>query len=427
MRVKANALLLIAGFTFLGGCSKPMRQITSSPTGAEVTFNGRLVGISPTMEKEPPYGQKCWDAGTYSVKLPGYKPFSKWRDGSCEDVVDNLLLEKLTEISLDITSNPPEAAIFFGKDIKKKKVNAVTELGNTPLHLSKNDAETTSKPTWDKGFYKASLKGYRNKIIEVEETDKSYKINFDLVPLPIVPEPPAVSYPTPESVVITPVMLDNNKDQLLSISESDNIALLPFNEPAGSGAGSLMTDSLILSLKNRGYKVVDRDSIERIMKEHGMLAERKTSADDLEMINKLGKIISAKYFIFGAITDYSAKSETVSISPVIVDSEKGRYQKEFSAYNAYYASEEEQPPLTLKSLQTWEMDYVSKPKSYYITIARVGITAKMVDVSSTKIMWVGIANTTDMRLQEAVKRIANTMIDDFTGTKMQVSQDPSKK
>jgi hypothetical protein len=145
------------------------------------------------------------------------------------------------------------------------------------------------------------------------------------------------------------------------------------------------------------------------------------------MINKLGKIISAKYFIFGAITDYSAKSETVSISPVIVDSEKGRYQKEFSAYNAYYASEEEQPPLTLKSLQTWEMDYVSKPKSYYITIARVGITAKMVDVSSTKIMWVGIANTTDMRLQEAVKRIANTMIDDFTGTKMQVSQDPSKK
>lgn len=415
MKKTLAVLLTVAVASGLAGCSKPTRQITSSPVGARVTFNGSYVGVTPTMEKEPPYGQKCWSDGNYALELAGYKPFSRWKAGSCEPMQLNFPLEKLTEITLDLTSNPPEANIQYVKDMKK--LNEAVSLGVAPVHLMKNDAKTEVKPTWAKGFFRATMKGYRNQVVAVEEKGESYKVHFDMVPLPKFPEPPVAFYPSPESVIITPVMLDQNKDQMLVIDPSKTLAIYLFKEPEGSGAGSLVADSLILNLRNRGYRVVDRDAIDKALREQGMIADRKTLTEDNEVMSKIGKITNADYFIMGAITDYSAKSETVNISPIVLDSEKERYTKQMNEYLDYYASQGEQPPAEPRSLQSWEMEYASKPKSYYISIARVGVTAKMIDVGTSRIVWVGIGNASDMRLQEDVKRIANAMIDDFTGTK----------
>ena len=46
-----------------------------------------------------------------------------------------------------------------------------------------------------------------------------------------------------------------------------------------------------------------------------------------------------------------------------------------------------------------------------MNIARVGVTAKVIDVKTGKIQWVGFASVADVRLQEGSKRVVEAMLD----------------
>jgi hypothetical protein len=105
----------------------------------------------------------------------------------------------------------------------------------------------------------------------------------------------------------------------------------------------------------------------------------------------------------------------VQLSPQIKDEELARYEQEYRAYTTFYQQNDElQRPERVKTLQEWEIDYASKAKSSYINIARVGMTAKIIEVKTSKIVWVGFASVSDMRLQEASKRIVEEMIPNFS-------------
>lgn len=306
-------------------------------------------------------------------------------------------------------STPSGAKIYYGSD----RNNISTYQCTTPC--SDSTTGTNYVPSWNGGFYKAVKRGYQPSIQSLPRTSTNRTVRFDLEKLPKFPTPPQVRYPDPDTVAVTKPLLDANKHAGLRLTKKKTIAIINFKEPANSGAGSLMADSMILELKNRNFKVVDRDQIEKLMREHGLMAGGKTKMTDLEISKKLGKLVQADYIVYGAITEYNAKSENISLSPVIRDSDLRRYDDEYRAYVDFYRDNEdvERMPSMPKSIQEWELDYASKAKNSYITIARVGVTAKMVDMKSSNIVYVGIANITDKRLQQGVRRIVNAMTDDI--------------
>ncbi|MCW8924610.1 MAG: CsgG/HfaB family protein [Gammaproteobacteria bacterium] len=304
-------------------------------------------------------------------------------------------------------STPAGAKIYYGSD----RNNISNYKCTTPC----SDSYTSTYPAWSANYYKAVKRGYQPSIQHQTYTTSNMSLTFDLEKLPRFPTPPKVRYPDPDTVAITKPLLDANKHAGLRLSKKQTIAIINFKEPANSGAGSLMADSMILELKNRNFKVVDRDQIEKLMREHGLMAGGKTKMTDLEISKKLGKLVQADYIIYGAITEYSAKSENISLSPVIHDSDLRRYDEEYRAFVDFYRDNQdvERMPTMPKSIQEWELDYASKAKQSYITIARVGVTAKMVDMKSSNIVYVGIANVTDKRLQQGVRRIVNAMTEDI--------------
>jgi hypothetical protein len=426
MFVRLTVLLVFAAF--LAGCSKPGRTIISDPSTAAVFFNDILIGKTPLTTETPPAGQKCWPAGYYKLEKEGYKKKRDFFRGSCEDVKLNYTLDRMTTITREITSTPEEAMIYFGNDLKKFKKGGKNEveLGQTPFKDKLDDDTSSEKPKWEKGYYRFQLKGFRSKIIEMDESGKDLKLHIDLVQLPRFPEPPRIVYPDPKQVIIQDVNLDTHRDQLLTITPKSRFAIIPFKDAQGQGAGSLMADSLILHLKKMGYDVVDRETIDKVMKEQGLLSERMTEADDKDLANKLGKILSFDFLIVGAITDYSAKSENVYIAPEIPKEEWKRYEDEYGEFVNYYTTEFEENlrpkyPLTV---QQWELEYATKAKSHYLNIARIGMTSKIIAVDSTKIMWIGLANTTHMNLQEGTKRIVAAMVKDFSSARLTV-EDPA--
>src|SRR6185369_155133 len=153
------------------------------------------------------------------------------------------------------------------------------------------------------------------------------------------------------------------------------------------GAGALVADSLILNLQRMGFNVIDRELIESVLKEQDIIAEGKTNLSDLEVSKKIGQLFHADYFISGAITEYSAQSQNVSLSPIIPEAEKLRYLDEYNRYMKFYQDEEMTPPQIAKSIQEWELEYTSRPKSSFIDIAKVGITLKVVDIKTSRIVW----------------------------------------
>jgi hypothetical protein len=306
-------------------------------------------------------------------------------------------------ITENVTSSPSGAEIWAGPNEHK-----LTYWAKTPA----SDSNTGTSPSWNPWVYQARKKGYRTQTIHQAGGTQSRNIHFDLVPVPPIPTPPLVDYPAAESVAITEVKLDSNAKKRLP--RAAKVAIMAFKEPGGSGAGSLVADTMILKMQLAGFdNVVDRDQIDQVMREQGLMAEDKTALSDLEVSKRLGEVLQADFFVFGAITEYASKSENVRLSPVIKPEEADRYQREHAAYQAYYQDAEESAPERAKTLQEWEIDYASKAKSSYINIARVGVTAKIIDVKTSKIAWVGFASVSDMRLQDASKRIVEAMITGF--------------
>lgn len=311
--------------------------------------------------------------------------------------------------SRKITSQPTGAAVSekcgeyaHNENVPFKVTNQITPFYDGPYH------------TWPECVYKLEKKGHFPKIINIRGGYQDVEEDVVLEPFPKAPTPPKAIYPDPESVAIKPLSLDEPENDYFTINKNNKIATMTFKQHEGSGAGSLVADSLILHLQRLGFNVIDREMIENVLKEQNIIAEGKTNLSDIEVSKKIGQLFHADYFISGAITEYSAQSQNISLSPSITDAEKDKYIQNYEAYMAKFRDAGIDPPVVPKTMQEWELEYASKPKSSFISIARVGITLKVVDIKTSKIVWVGIAHTSDLRLQEGMKRIVDGMIKGFT-------------
>lgn len=315
--------------------------------------------------------------------------------------------------SIKTTSDPPQAKIYKAPNSEGEFV-AFYGGKKTPIKDSGQISNYShSYDHWSEGCYQAKLDDYKDSEIICTSAGSHLVLHFNLELLPERPFPPKVVYPNPTDLAITPLNLDANKVGLDQISKDKKIAILPFKEPEGSGAGSLVADSIILNLQKRGYDVVDRDQLEQLMREQGLMASGKTRLSDLEISKRLGKLVQADYFIYGAITEYSSSTENIRLSPTISAAEKVRYERQYREYTRYYRSIRRRPPEYVKAFQEWELQYAASGKSSLISISKVGVTSKIVDIQNSRIVWIGIANLSDKRLQAGMKRIVEGMVNNF--------------
>jgi len=319
-----------------------------------------------------------------------------------------------------ITSEPPGATVSFGTQPR----GPFREIGVTPY--TGTISARGHMPVWYAGYYKFVRDGYQDKVVSVGEEYGARRFHAILEHIPKFPSPPKVHYPSPESVAVSKLRLEANLQAWFKIKPGAKIAIMPFKSRADSGAGSLAADSMILVLQMRGFNVIDREQIERIMREQNLVASGKARLTDLEISKRIGKLVNVDYFIFGSVTEYSAKSENIALSPVISETDLERYRQDLQKFEDYWNSADKEPHRWPNSIQEWQIEYASKAKQSYINIARVGITAKIVDMKSTRIGWIGIANLSDLRLQQGMRRIINGMVSDYLQDRVQVETKPSK-
>lgn len=431
--------------------SEPLpREITSAPEGAAVYLapsaedRGVFLGATPFSDHFEP---DKFPAGYYRLEKKGFKTQSRMLAVPTEKptgISMSFTLQPITTIYLTVTSKPSDATIFFGYD----RNNISKKLGPTPYREARSDESSEEKPFFEKGYYRAILPGYRPKVLAVDHSSESMlHVDFDLEPLPPVPTPPRFEYPDALQVAYKPVSLDAVKQSGTELSGSTPIVVITIKEAAGKEVAGSIIDALILKLQRKGYVVVEREIVEKTIAEINaqganpaaagtpvestapaaavaataapaassssvaeVLAGHKQSTG-IELMKQLAEQLRTRYFIIGTLAEYSSSKEDVTLIPFIPDQEKERYQKEYDAYVEYYKSENLTLPQPVKTVKEWDREYGTKAKTVNMNVARVGLTAKMLDIKSGKAVWTGIVNSAESGYSKAIAKIVDAMVD----------------
>jgi hypothetical protein len=242
---------------------------------------------------------------------------------------------------------------------------------------------------------------------------------------PKEPYPPRVSFLSIEDVVIDPVEVNIVKTTNEKIfSGHPKIAVFDFEGPEETQGGVLISDMFtsILERQNIG-EIIERDNINQILQEQKLLSQNQTSLNEEEIANRLGKLISVDYMVFGSVTLYQSEPQTINVPIEINQEDLKNYAEEYEKYKEWYlnklfpinAPEKERLKLlfnqeNILSPNELENEYSSISRTTFEVVASVGISAKIINIKNGEVVWVGQGTTNDLTLVSATKRILEEFI-----------------
>ena len=262
------------------------------------------------------------------------------------------------------------------------------------------------------------------------------------VRIPPAPRPPQTQMQQATDLIITPPNPDAttaDPRRIPSFGRSP-VGLTQF---IGEQGGSLVTDrvaALLLIKRNTGaLQFVDRSRIDQVMNELKRTNSEFVRLSDTEKAKKLGVLVGADHLLFGSVTEFTSNNMPVPVKEVFVAGERERYQNDYNKYvaetdeaeaaandnirrlQAFIADEGSFSPemmvigtssavqrqlkaqnliaqnqqslvqLQAKRQQVRSIDEYERglrTSQEFATVASVGVTAKLIEVSSGEIVWV---------------------------------------
>ncbi len=180
------------------------------------------------------------------------------------------------------------------------------------------------------------------------------------------------------------------------------IGILPFEYPAEafSGAENMFSKYLIA----QGFKVVERAQIEKVFAEHNLSVNAYLSPD---AARKIGKVLGVQALLMGEITSYLPEQKKLTYNVSRTSSSEPVFSTRVATgpggeaiVNTSYAGQ--------KATHTRDV----YPTEYTI-YAQVGVVAKLVDVNTAEIIWVGSDTSESVSGLDALDSSAKALIKSF--------------
>lgn len=168
-----------------------------------------------------------------------------------------------------------------------------------------------------------------------------------------------------------------------------------------SGAENLFAKYLI----EAGFKVVERAQLDQILQEHNISVSGYLSPDTTK---KIGAILGVDVLLVGEITSYTpTRKELTLVStqktearPVYAQTVRPGPDGRPTAYSQQVGT-------------TYRQSTDIRPSEYTIN-AQVGIIAKLVDVETAEIVWIGSLSEESSSALQAADSIAKRLVKSFT-------------
>ncbi len=180
------------------------------------------------------------------------------------------------------------------------------------------------------------------------------------------------------------------------------IGVLAFASPndAFSGAENLFSKNLI----KYGYTVVERAQIEEVLAEHNLSSSSYLSP---AVTRRLGKVLGVDVLLTGEITSYMPEQKTLVYNVSRRSSSEPVFAKEIV--------KDSEGNVKVKSTYAGQQHQTSKDvyPSEYTIYAQVGVVAKMIDVDTAEIIWVGDDTKEGVSGLDALASSAKALIKNF--------------
>ncbi len=191
--------------------------------------------------------------------------------------------------------------------------------------------------------------------------------------------------------------------QSYDFSQMNRIGIMGFSSPYSglSGVENLFAKYLIES----GFKVVERAQLEQVLKEHNISVSGYLSP---ETTRKIGQILGVDVLLIGEVTSYTPTRTGVTMVATRRTEAQPVYSQNImklpdGSYAAYTQN--------VGTQYTHSTDV--RPSQYTIN-AQVGIIAKLVDVETAEIVWIGSLSDESSSALDAADYIARSLVKSFT-------------
>ena len=191
--------------------------------------------------------------------------------------------------------------------------------------------------------------------------------------------------------------------QSYDFSQMNRIGIMGFSSAYNglSGVENLFAKYLIQS----GFKVVERAQLEQVLKEHHISVSGYLSP---ATTRKIGEILGVDVLLIGEVTSYTpTRTELTMVSSRRTEARPVYRQNVMQLADGSYTAYTQQ--VGTQYLHSSDV----RPTEYTIN-AQVGIIAKLVDVETAEIIWIGSLDEESSSALDAADYIARSLVKSFT-------------
>lgn len=191
--------------------------------------------------------------------------------------------------------------------------------------------------------------------------------------------------------------------QSYDFEQMDRIGIMGFASAYSdlNGVENLFAKYLI----EAGFKVVERAQLDQVLREHNISVSGYLSA---ETTRKIGKILGVDVLLIGEVTSYTpTRTELAMVATRRTETRPVYSQSIMQLPDGTYAA------YTRNVGTQYKHRTDVTPRQYTIN-AQVGIIAKLVDVETAEIVWIGSLSDESSSALDAADYIAHSLVKSFT-------------
>jgi len=182
---------------------------------------------------------------------------------------------------------------------------------------------------------------------------------------------------------------------------------------------------LTIALGQRGIRPVERQYLQKLLQEQELLdRNRNLTAEERQRL--AGQIARADYLIVGAVTEFESANRDVPIPLFIPEDEQDRYNKDYAEYMRRWEEYKKNlntwrlitmTPILLElepravSLDKHEEQISQRSRSQLATVANIGVTMRVLNVTTGEVMWVGQGAKRHMQLQQGLQILTQELVE----------------
>ena len=191
--------------------------------------------------------------------------------------------------------------------------------------------------------------------------------------------------------------------QSYDFNQVNRIGIMGFSSPYNdlSGVENLFAKYLIES----GFKVVERAQLEEVLQEHNISVSGYLSPATTK---KIGEILGVDVLLVGEVSSYTPTRKEITL----VSTHKAEAKPVYA--QTIQQRPDGQKTAQLQQVSTAYSERTDVRPSEYTINAQVGIIAKLVDVETAEIVWIGSLSQDSSSALSAADSIARRLIKSFT-------------